>query len=83
VRQVCGGSDPASHRFLILSEIGVANCAFLFMPTGIEMTMREVCNALMEHGISEPDATRYLTKPSPASTTRSHRRALGRRCCDR
>ena len=60
MRQVKGGSDRASHRFVILYEMEVARVAFAFEPTGVELTMGEVCEALIAHGISEQDATSLI-----------------------
>ena len=62
VRKVRGGSDPAAHRFVIIYETEAPRSGFMFKPAGAEMTMAEVCAALMAHGISETDALALLTE---------------------
>jgi hypothetical protein len=63
VRKVRGGSDSADHRFVILSEMEMANgrADFLFKPLGPEMTLREVSEALIRRGISERDAFKLIS----------------------
>jgi hypothetical protein len=56
VRQVKGGSDRASHRFVILSETETALRNFTFAPNGVEMTTADVCAALVSQGVSEEDS---------------------------
>lgn len=53
VRQVRRGSDPAGHRFIILSETAQSKRSFTFLPIGAEMTMTEVCGALAARGVAE------------------------------
>jgi hypothetical protein len=53
VRKLRGGQDGG--RFVILSEVGDTT-VFVFRPVGPELTMQEVCAALIAHGISEPNA---------------------------
>ena len=60
VRQVRGGGDPASHRFIILAETEIPPKGFRFTQTGIEMTTGEVCATLVAHGVSEGDALALL-----------------------
>jgi hypothetical protein len=59
VRKVRGGPDGG--RFVVLSEIIEAK-AFVFRPTGPEMTVDGVCAALIAHGISEPDAIKLIAE---------------------
>lgn len=60
VRMVKGGSDPASHRFVIVSEASMSDRSFIFLPTHTEMSMGDVCRALVAYGISERDAFSLL-----------------------
>jgi hypothetical protein len=57
VRKVSEGPDGG--RFVILGELA-AGQAFVFERIGTEMTMREVCLALVANGISESDALKLL-----------------------
>lgn len=57
VRKVRGGPD--GERFVILAEHAETKM-FVFRPVGSEMTMQEVCDALIARGISEPDALRLV-----------------------
>lgn len=62
VRKVRGGSDSADHRFIILSETETPQHGFMFRQVGGEMSIAEVCAALMTHGISENDAYTLLNE---------------------
>jgi hypothetical protein len=62
VRKVIGGTDPDSHRFVIMSEMMLPAGGFVFHPTGNAMTAAEVCIALMTRGLSERDAIRLVNE---------------------
>jgi len=59
VRKLRGGPDGG--RFVILSEVAERQL-FVFRPTGAEMTMQEVCAALIARGISERDAVKLVAE---------------------
>ena len=59
MRKVGGGLDPASHRFVIITETPIPPGGFRFKPD-VEMTAAEVCAALMAHGMSEAHAVALL-----------------------
>ena len=57
VRQVKGGDDPASHRFVVLSETRADDVGqnYAFNSGGVELTLRELRETLLTRGISEED----------------------------
>ena len=63
MRQVRGG-DLNDRRFVIMSEKPVAGVAggFVFSRVGGELTLLEVCAALIPHGLSEQDATALISE---------------------
>lgn len=60
VRQVRRGSDPAGHRFVILSERELSKRSFTFLPIGAEMTLTEVRGALTARGVAEEEVVALL-----------------------
>ena len=60
VRQVRRGSDPAGHRFIILSETELSKRSFTFSPLGAELTMTEARAALTARGVAEEEALALL-----------------------
>jgi hypothetical protein len=62
VRKVRGGSDPASDRFVIIYETPAVDSSFAFRAADDEMTVSEVCEALVARGISEQDAVTLLSE---------------------
>lgn len=59
VRKVRGGPDRG--RFVILSE-QPGTTLFVFEQTGPEMTLEQVCVALLMRGLSEADAMRLVAE---------------------
>jgi hypothetical protein len=59
VKKVRGGPDKG--RFVILSE-QPGTKLFVFKETGPEMTIDQVCIALLARGISEVDAMRLVAE---------------------
>jgi hypothetical protein len=51
-----GSSDPGSDRFQTETKRSIRRRNFSFTPMGGEMTIGEVCDALVAYGISEADA---------------------------
>ena len=69
MRKVRGDSDPTADRFVILDETWVTDRNFVFTPMGVEMTMAEVCLALVARGLSEADATALIDEALEAFPT--------------
>jgi hypothetical protein len=57
VRKVRSGSDPAR-----IYETSPVDSSFAFRPADDEMTVSEVCEALVARGISEQDAAALLSE---------------------
>jgi hypothetical protein len=60
VRKICGGGDPSAHHFIIIAEMPTTDGHFVFAGTGVEMTVDEVCVALIAQGVSEGDASALI-----------------------
>jgi len=63
---VRGGSDPADHRFVILSETAVPAGGFIFTPMGAHMTTADARAALIARGMSEADANALIDEATEA-----------------
>jgi hypothetical protein len=68
VRLVSRGSDPSRHRFTLISEVELTNCAFVFVPTAVELTLTELREALAARGISGPEGDVLINDAIAAST---------------
>jgi hypothetical protein len=62
VKKVRGGSNPEFHRYTLISEIALSDGSFVFLPSGVEMTLGELCDALVAQGVCEADIIALLTE---------------------